>query len=138
MSAEDRTLDELLSLAANSEECDSFRNAVRARCTGEGSVKQCYDSVAVETARRFVAGDMPFDTADWVANQIYSAMLADGTEQGLEEYQFPPLAFEVFEAFDAGEFRRSGETGDPAETRTRPLLVELLARAGLEHESGPR
>ena len=114
--------------ALASRDCGPLRSAVRRIANSPEAVRGAYDAVALETARRFVEGRLPFEDADWIANQLYAAMMEDGADLGFERYSFAPLAFEIFEAFDGGEFSRAGEKGDPVERYTRPALRAILER----------
>ena len=118
--------DRLSGKALADRDWEPFRAAVRDLAGSIDRAKEVYDAIGLETAERFLDGRMSFEDADWVANQLYSAMLADGVEYGFEKYAFAKLAFKIFEAFDAGEWHRHGEDGDPAELYTRPFLQRIL------------
>lgn len=123
----------LVAEALESPECEPFRAAVREMAGSIDSAKAVYDAIGIEIAERFLDGRMSFWDADGVANCLYDAMLADGIEYGFEEYSFAEVAFRVFEAFDAGEWHRKGEAGDPAELYTRPLLQRIQIAYGLKN-----
>lgn len=84
-----------------------------------------YNALSVSVARRFLAGDMPFEEADEMVNTIYGFMVEDGLTYG-EDFEFPEPAFAIYGAFDMGEWNpRDGFDG--VERYTRPALLEILS-----------
>jgi hypothetical protein len=84
------------------------------------SVSALCDEFALEVAKGFMDGDYSWDFGDIAMNGLYSCAYANG------DFGLPDFAFEVFEAFDEGEYRHS--KGPSGEARTRTLLEPLLAR----------
>lgn len=62
-------------------------------------------------------------------NDLWSAV-QEGLGSG--ENQVPEPFFEIYEAFDAGEFhRKPDKTDDPVAEFTDPLLADIVLRFGL-------
>lgn len=87
-------------------------------------VAELHNALLLDVARRFLAGDMPYEDADEIANAVYAVMVEDAIAYG-DGFVFPEPAFAIFEAFDAGEWDR-GDGSDPVERYTRPALSEIL------------
>ncbi len=80
------------------------------------------DQLSYDIAKRYLAGTVSFTYADSVMNGIHLAILMgpDGIES--------EFAWEVFLAFDAGEYLHTGDSDevDSEEKYTKPLLLEAL------------
>lgn len=99
-----------------------------ARCTGlSGKVlPERFDAVALALARGYSDASLPFAFCDAVVNIMVGKVYSDAASQ---RDTWPPLFWEVFLAFDAGEFFREGEEHiEPAEKYTRPLIEAIVAR----------
>lgn len=83
-----------------------------------------FDSVAADLAIGFHEGRLTFDFCDRVVNclvgHVYFGTLPT----------WPELFWEVFLAFDAGEFNRANDKRDPVEVYTRPLIAKIVATMG--------
>ncbi|MBE9610806.1 hypothetical protein [Chitinilyticum piscinae] len=91
------------------------------------SLPQACDVLAVEIARRFLQGSLQFDQGDVALNHLLAVMTQ--TEfWTLLENSYPPLAFAIYRAFDAGEYHHPGDapTLDPVEQYTRPMLLAVF------------
>jgi hypothetical protein len=84
------------------------------------------DSVALELGRRFLAGEMPYELADDLANQMWAAMMKKSPD--FSELTFSDIAFAIYEAFDAGEYCHPPEKDDPVEAFTIPMLRTILGQ----------
>ena len=84
------------------------------------------DSVALELGRRFLKGEMLYELADDLANQMWAAMMNKLPD--FSEVTFSEIAFAVYEAFDAGEYYHSPDREDPVEIYTVPMLQEILGQ----------
>ena len=84
-----------------------------------------YNALLVETARRFLLGDLSCDDADAVANDVWVSITSDMVDMG-DAFEMPEPAYSIYEAFDAGEYPH-GDGLDPVETYTRPDLRRILA-----------
>ncbi len=92
-----------------------------------------YDEIAMYLARGFQAKQLSFDFCDVVASHLFQSVISSlvaGREQNL-----PELFYDVYCAFDAGEYSTIPEE-DPVETYTRPLIARIIAAvdAGLTDE----
>lgn len=99
------------------------------------------DIVALWIARGFDDDRLSFEAADALINELYGAVvmtdhlhyhrlpsvkrLDQPPKRSLPADGEEPLWWRVYLAFDAGEFRRLPDE-DPVETRTRPLIRQLL------------
>lgn len=87
------------------------------------SIHGLLDEFAVRLARKFDLGEFTFELCDAVANDLYGICL------NKRLFEFPPLFWEVFGAFDAGEFhRKSDRSDDPVGEHTIPMIKEILAK----------
>lgn len=80
--------------------------------------EQFYEAVLLAVAESFHRDELAFDTADAVANQFW----------GLSEFSLSGRAFEVFLAFDEGEYHHSHDPvgSDPVQIYTRPQISAIL------------
>jgi hypothetical protein len=88
------------------------------------SVAELLNVLSLAVANRFMAGEMPYDEADGIANTIYAVMMEEAGAYG-SGFELPEPAFAIYEALDAGEWDR-GDGLDPVEHRTKPLLRRIL------------
>lgn len=91
------------------------------------------DQLACHVAQQYMSGTMSFEDADTIMNAAFSVAV---TEEFLARHDrtIPPLMYEVYEAFDAGEFHHHGDASDidPEVKYTKPLIQRFLA----ERENG--
>ncbi|MEH6544368.1 MAG: hypothetical protein V7721_10525 [Porticoccaceae bacterium] len=93
----------------------------------EVSRTEMFNSLAIRVAREFQQNKLGFEDADHAANLIWSAMVQDSLEHA-EGYKFAQPAYDIYEAFDAGEYGH--KTGiNPIEINTRPRINEILKNA---------
>lgn len=101
------------------------------RCTGPSGevLPERFDAIALALAHGYNDIKLSFAFCDAVVNIMIGSVYSDA---GRQLDTWPPLFWEVFLAFDAGEFFREGEEHvDPAEKYTRPLIEAIVA----EHRS---
>lgn len=82
--------------------------------------RRALDEAAVAVARAFDDGTLNFEVADEAMNDLWSIALR-------VDEDWSPLFFDIYEAFDAGEWSSDPEM-DPVETFTRPNVREILSR----------
>lgn len=82
-----------------------------------------FNSIMVCLAELFLQGDLEFWDADDIANGVWPLMLKDAIDR---DVALPSPGFEIYEAFDAGEWDHGDPGQDPVEKFTRPILKELL------------
>jgi hypothetical protein len=79
---------------------------------------------ALHIAKAFLSGRLGFDAADAAMNSLFTYSYTSA-DRGM-----PETAWDVFNAFDQGEYRKEADPAgsDPTELHTRPMLVEALAK----------
>lgn len=102
--------------------------AVDAYC-GKHNVRfgDACNAIALAVARRFDDASMTYEDADAAMNTVFSLMTRDAGRQR-DGFELAEPAFTIYEAFDAGEYRRC-EGEDPVERYTRPLVRKVLSDA---------
>jgi len=102
--------------------------AVDAACAEAGITREVfYDALAWYVANEFAANRLSFEDGDAAINWIF----------GLAQFALPELAFEIFSAFDDGEFQRPEVPGglDPVNLYTRPAIAEIIVRRHTSNNS---
>jgi len=102
--------------------------AVDAACAEAGITREVfYDALAWYVANEFAANRLSFEDGDAAINRIF----------GLAQFALPELAFEIFSAFDDGEFQRPEVPGglDPVNLYTRPAIAEIIVRRHTSNNS---
>jgi hypothetical protein len=90
------------------------------------SQEEIYDEIALALAEGFNVDRWSYDFCDRVVNDLYGMRISAGN------IDFPDRFWEVFKAFDEGEYHHSGDNRavvDPVEKYTRPLIGEFLRKA---------
>jgi hypothetical protein len=84
------------------------------------------ERLSLETALKYSNGQIDYSDGDLIMNHLYSFWVTN--DNYCKNSRFGDIAWECFEAFDAGEFYREDDDRniDPAEKYTRPLIEELL------------
>ncbi|WP_282275778.1 hypothetical protein [Stenotrophomonas sp. PS02297] len=101
---------------------------VEAACVKAGISRDAfYDDLAWYVANEFAAGRLAFEDGDAAMNWMF----------GMAQFALPDLAFEVFSAFDDGEFDRPEVPGgnNPVALYTRPHIAEIIARGHTSNNS---
>jgi predicted outer membrane lipoprotein len=80
-----------------------------------------YDKVAIAIARGYLDGRSDFNRADGAINDLWTEMLDDSARNAAFTV-LPGFAYEIYDAFDAGEDAR-----DAPIRITRPALEKILA-----------
>jgi hypothetical protein len=84
-----------------------------------------YDALALRLALGFHGNSFDFEFCDAVVNELHGVITLRNEER-------PPLFWDVFLAFDAGEFYPNGDrTIDPVEAYTRPEIEKIVRRCAL-------
>jgi hypothetical protein len=82
-----------------------------------------YDALHLYLARGYAARELTYEFCDRAVNHV----------MGVTGYDVPDLAWEIFSAFDEGEYYHSPEEQaqeeDPAEKYTRPWIERVLKQA---------
>jgi len=86
-----------------------------------GTRNSAYDAIALHLARGFHSSELPYALCDAIVNDLFGIITSTGSE-------WPELFFEVYCAFDAGEYyHRDRPTEDPVELYTRPMISKIVA-----------
>ncbi|NTZ42200.1 hypothetical protein G7A66_03645 [Altererythrobacter sp. SALINAS58] len=86
------------------------------------------DSFGFELAKRFHAGERSYAFCDEVVNELW-VILTGWMGDHLSE-PFPNTFYEIFDAFDAGEYyRRADKSDDPVSQFTKPMIAELIRKS---------
>lgn len=93
------------------------------------------NQISIAAAQSFISNARDFEFCDDVMNSLFSAIVDLSMHEPM-----PEPAFSIYLAFDAGEYRRSGDPSDvyPWEKYTRPEVERILQalRNGLPAGSG--
>ena len=85
-----------------------------------------YNAAALDIARHYHEGLLTYGFCDRVMNDLWSAMQAGFTN---DNDPVPEPFFQIYEAFDAGEYHRAKDkSDDPIADFTDPLIANLLSR----------
>lgn len=87
------------------------------------TTRQAYDTMARLLAVAFYEGRLPFWFCDYVMNGFWGYVFNFAMPD--EPDAWPAFFYDVYQAFDAGEYSPSGI--DPIEACTRPMIAEILA-----------
>ncbi|MFZ5637768.1 MAG: hypothetical protein ACOY82_14400 [Pseudomonadota bacterium] len=102
--------------------CRSGMQSRLSRCDSRAT------ELAIYVATRYASGQMDFDEADKIMNVAWSICVS---KEFWEEYDriVPEVTYEVYEAFDAGEYYHSGDGPDvdPEVKYTKPMIAAFLA-----------
>jgi hypothetical protein len=92
------------------------------------SPPEILDQLACHVAQRYACGAMSFEDADAIMNAAYSVSVTEEFWAN-HDRSIPPVMYEVYEAFDAGEHYHHGDACDiePEVKYTRPLIQRFLA-----------
>lgn len=85
-----------------------------------------YNSVALEIAKSYHRGQLDYSFCDGIANDLW-----EGVKKGFGpgQNELPEPFYEIFLAFDAGEYhRKHDKSDDPVADHTDPWIAELAAR----------
>ena len=93
--------------------------------TGSSKEQLC-DAVAAELALRFSEDSFSYNFCDDLANVMFGWLVSGFGDSTTTE--IPDFFFNVYLAFDEGEYRHpgDGEDVDPEVKYTRPLIAEIV------------
>src|SRR5580692_5647206 len=79
-----------------------------------------YEQIAIYLAHGFHSSELDFEFCDAIVNSIHAVIISANENR-------PDLFWEVFLAFDAGEYYHGNNRNeDPAEVYTRPLIARVV------------
>jgi|TARA_R100000049_G_C1877785_1_gene35219 hypothetical protein len=85
------------------------------------------DVLGAELARRYDSGAVSYEFGDSLANDLEGILIS--RHQQVADGEWPMLFWEVYEAFDAGEFRRPKDGGaDPVVLYTNPAIADIVTK----------
>ena len=84
------------------------------------------EELSLETATLYFKGEISFFEGDSIMNNIYGFW----SHFFFENFGFSKIAWECYEAFDAGEYYRSEDDPklDPEDIYTKPLIEKFLKK----------
>jgi len=91
------------------------------------SLTETFDSFATHLARMYNEGNLNYEFCDSLVNMAWSDWLEPFNDE--KGNSWPSDFFEVYEAFDAGEYYRSEDkSDDPVADHTNPMIQDFLNR----------
>jgi hypothetical protein len=87
------------------------------------------DSVSLKIAQEYLQGKLDYTYCDEVMNGVFHLMLEDVFLKA-NNNAFSEFAYDVFLAFDAGEYRHSGDDKSivSSEKYTKPRVIKILQK----------
>jgi hypothetical protein len=87
------------------------------------------DSVSFKIAQEYLQNILDYSYCDVVMNGVFHLMIEDVFLKS-NNNSFSEFAYDVFLAFDAGEYRHSKDDKsiDPSEKYTRPRVIQVLKK----------
>lgn len=90
------------------------------------SLTETFDSFGTHLAKMYQKGDLNYEFCDALVNIAFSDWLGPIDD---ESEKWPADFYEVYEAFDAGEYyRKDDKSDDPVADHTDPMIREFLER----------
>jgi hypothetical protein len=89
-----------------------------------------YDQIAIYLARGFHSYELDFEFCDALVNDIYGLIVSS------PDAHLPDLFYEVYSAFDEGEFWHKGQPreNDPVDFYARPLIAGIVEKSSADGE----
>ncbi len=87
--------------------------------------------ISIETALKYWNGDIDYEAGDCIMNNIFGFWVTN--EFFVQNYGFSDIAWDCYNAFDAGEYIRKedGPEIDPVEKYTKPSIEKILRNRNL-------
>jgi hypothetical protein len=84
------------------------------------------DQMGAEIAKRYQAGERSFEFCDSLVNDLWGVLIQRHVDK---VDRWPDLLYEVYDAFDAGEYhRRPDRSDDPIAEFTNTSIATIVAR----------
>ncbi len=84
------------------------------------------DVIGAELARKYHQGVVNYEFGDSLANDLEGILISRHEQLG--DGEWPSLFWDVYEAFDAGEFQRPTDgNADPVALYTDPAIADIVA-----------
>ncbi|HEV7349860.1 hypothetical protein [Telluribacter sp.] len=86
------------------------------------------EALSINVALKYWKEQLSYEAADCIMNNLYSFWVTN--DYFVKTYPFTEVAWECYEAFDAGEYYRDNDDKNvsPDVKYTRPLVEELLRK----------
>jgi len=96
---------------------------------GSPSDSNFYNSIAFRIAEQYHHGALSYEVCDHIVNDLWRVVL----EWFVPMYnKVPYLFYDVYLAFDAGEYYRTADrSDDPVAEHTKPMIKEIILRGSL-------
>ena len=83
-----------------------------------------YNSTSLAVALKYQEGTLDFPICDAIMNDLWSVLI-----ENLHGSMVPSPFFDIYEAFDAGEYHRTKDKSDsPEEEFTKPMIAAILSK----------
>jgi len=91
------------------------------------SLPDLLDKIGIEIAKRYHSGQDYFELSDSLVNDLWGLLIFRVANN--DYIRWPDDFYEVYNAFDAGEFHRLPDrSDDPQADFTKPLIAAFLAK----------
>lgn len=91
------------------------------------SIFNTFELFATQLAKLYDQNKLNYEFCDSVINDAWSEWMFSFLDENKDEVKIPPDFYEVYEAFDAGEYyRREDKSDDPIAEHTNPLIRKFL------------
>jgi hypothetical protein len=86
------------------------------------------EKLSVIIALKYWNGEINYTDGDSIMNNLFGFWVTNNYY--VDNYAFPGIAWQCYDAFDAGEYYRTDDDKriDPPEKYTKPLIEELLKK----------
>jgi hypothetical protein len=92
------------------------------RWSGNLTTNDFFNLIGLNIARRYRAGALDYEVCDAIINDLWSVLT-----HRVEDLVMPSPFFEIYLAFDAGEFYRTADCSDtPEQDHTIPMIDKIL------------
>jgi hypothetical protein len=96
---------------------------------GSASSSEFYNAIAFRIAEQYHSGALSYTVCDHIMNDLWEVVKDCFTPVHKE---VPTLFYDVYLAFDAGEYYRTADrSDDPVAEHTKPMIEEILLRGSL-------
>jgi hypothetical protein len=125
-------MDEIFDLLASRCDDDGFTYASSSEIENWASERglslpDFLDKIGIEIAKRYHSGQDSFELSDSLVNDLWGLLIFRVANN--DDIRWPDDFYEVYNAFDSGEFHRLPDrSDDPQADFTMPLIAAFLAK----------
>lgn len=96
---------------------------------GSTSDSDFFNSIALQIAEQYHSGALSYEVCDHIMNDLWSVV----RDCFIPAHSaVPDLFYDVYLAFDAGEYYRAADrSDDPVTEHTKPMIEEILLHGSL-------